>query len=365
MCFHKVEIKLKPNTDTSKLWKMPRQMISIYQKNGVPYMMAKCGWCDECRLEKVRNWTYKIFLESLSYNDNCFITLTYADNEKGKNLNKNDLVKFIKRLRKDKIKFKYFGAGEYGEKKGRAHYHIIILGWKPNDMRLFYGTKSKKGKIMFDSKYIKDKWGLGRITVQDFGKDEISYITLYNNKNNLIDKKYNSKEKNKLKKSLNELKVKYNLMIKTKSKSDNIIYTKIKLLKDLSKNELYNYKKNYIKLKEEYKPNKTPEFNIWSKGMGYQNFIKKEYYRYELIINNFKYETPKDFLMKAYENENNVTIKNHIVNKLLERKAHAEDNYIDTKNMEELKALRLNEQAKANRLKNQSRLNRTDESRTF
>lgn len=328
-------------------------------------MMAKCGLCDECRLERVRNWTYKIFLESLNYKQSCFLTLTYADNEKGKNLNKNDLVKFIKRLRKKGKVFKYFGAGEYGTKKGRAHYHIILLGYYPEDTRLLHGTKSNKGKLLYTSKIIHDTWGLGRITVQPFGKDEISYITLYTNKNKLINGTDNKKQVIDFKQKLNELKLKYNLVIKTFTRKGNVIYTKTKLLKDLDVETYKAYKKDYIDLKKSIILNKNPEFNIYSKGMGYQNFIKKQYYKYELIIDNFKYETPKEYLIKTLEQNENAEIKNYIVNKLLKRKKHAEENYVDTKNIEQVKDLRLKEQAKENRIKNKMKENRTEETRTF
>lgn len=362
MCTRKIEIQLKP-TEAKNLWKMPKQMISIYHKNGTPYMMAKCGKCDECRLERVRNWTYKIWLENLNHKQSCFITLTYADNEKGKNLNKHDLVKFIKRLRK-KYTFKYFAVGEYGEKKGRAHYHIIILGWTPPDTRLMHGAKSKKGKLLYTSQIVHDTWGMGRITIQPFGKDEISYITLYTNKNKLVNKYYNGETLADKRHILNNLKLKYGLMIKTLLRNGNIKYTKIKLLKDMSSNQYKQYKKEYNKIHNNLVPKKQTEFNIYSKGMGYKTFIDKEYYKYDLILDDFRYEIPKDFLIKAYEKENEI-IKNYIVDRLLERKEYAEDNYIDTKNKEQMKEIRIKEEAKDNDIKNRLKLNGTLESRTF
>lgn len=363
MCTSKVEIILKP-TDKKNLWKMPDQLVSIYHKNGVPYMMAKCGKCDECRLERVRNWTYKIWLENLKYNQSCFVTLTYADNEKGKNLNKNDLVKFIKRLRK-KYSFKYFGVGEYGEKKGRAHYHLILLGFMPNDIKLMHGAKSNKGKLLYTSDIIHKTWGLGRITVQPFGKDEISYITLYTNKNKLVNKYFNGETNADRKQIINELKLKYGLMIKTKLRNGSIKYTKTKLIKDLSNSQYKLYKKEYNNIINKLIPKKQIEFNIYSKGMGYDTFINKQYYKYDLILDDFKYEIPKDFLIKAFNSETDLSIKNHIVNKLLERKEHAELNYIDTKDIEQRQMMRKKEEAKANNIKNNNRLNGTWSSRTF
>ena len=174
---------------------MTTQIQQAYINKERPKMMVKCGKCYECKQERARNWTYKIWLESLSYKENCFITLTYKDNKKGNNLNKSDLQNFIKRLRKNnKIEFKYFGAGEYGEKKGRAHYHLIILGWQPKDIKNMHGARSNKGNKLYTSKLIHDTWGMGRITIQPFGIDEIGYLTLYLNHNAEIETHINYKE---------------------------------------------------------------------------------------------------------------------------------------------------------------------------
>lgn len=348
MCTKKVEIPLKPNTDETKLWKMPYQISGIYLRGGQPFMMAKCGYCDECRYEKVRNWTYKIWLEALEHEKKCFLTLTYKDNIKGKNLDKNDLVKFIKRLRKKGYKFKYFAVGEYGTKKGRAHYHVILLGWSPPDIRKMHGAKSKKGKELFTSKIIKDTWDQGIITVQPFGIDEIGYITLYTNKNKLLSETINRNQIINKKELLNEMKVNMGLAVKTWSKKQQkYLYTPLHALNKLPK-EIYNeYKAEYRKIMKQFKPIKQPEFNIYSKGMGYKAFINKQYYKYDLVINEKIYEIPKDFLNKAWEIEPD-HIKDEIKKHYLERKKHAEENYIDTKDVSQMRALRLKEQGQMN-----------------
>jgi hypothetical protein len=61
-----------------------------------------------------------------------FVTLTYGRDEKNNSdhvranvLTYSDAQKFIKRMRK-KYNIRYFIAGEYGDEKGRAHWHVII-----------------------------------------------------------------------------------------------------------------------------------------------------------------------------------------------------------------------------------------------
>lgn len=90
-----------------------------------------CGRCIGCRLEKRRQWAIRCVHESQFHDENCFITLTYDDDNlpDSNSLVKSDIQKFFKRLRKKinkKIKTLY--CGEYGDKFGRPHYHAIIFG---------------------------------------------------------------------------------------------------------------------------------------------------------------------------------------------------------------------------------------------
>lgn len=64
-----------------------------------------CGRCIGCRLEYSRQWAVRCVHEASLYDDNCFITLTY-DNEnlpEGGTLVKKHFQDFMKRLRKKKI----------------------------------------------------------------------------------------------------------------------------------------------------------------------------------------------------------------------------------------------------------------------
>lgn len=79
-----------------------------------------------------------------SWKDSTFVTLTYDDDhlpllEDGSpTLERPDLVKYIKRLRRDfePIRIKYFAAGEYGENTDRPHYHAILFGVGADDKRI-------------------------------------------------------------------------------------------------------------------------------------------------------------------------------------------------------------------------------------
>ena len=94
-----------------------------------------CGQCSLCRINRRRVWTARQVLESFTHGDNCFITLTYADEHipKGGNLDPEDLRNFYKRLRvmldrKGQPKIRHFSCGEYGDRSWRPHYHASVFG---------------------------------------------------------------------------------------------------------------------------------------------------------------------------------------------------------------------------------------------
>lgn len=135
-----------------------------------------CGNCFECCQEYSKEWSFRIMNECSLYTDNCFITLTYKNNPI--DLQPRDLQLFIKRLRK-KIspkKIRYFACGEYGSKKGRPHYHLIIFGWRPNDLVEFF---EDKGSIIYKSKMVEDIWQNGFISVGDVSQESAKYCAKY------------------------------------------------------------------------------------------------------------------------------------------------------------------------------------------
>jgi hypothetical protein len=152
-------------------------------KPAYPITIA-CGQCIDCRLKKATDWQTRIIHEAKMHDENCFITLTYDDEHLpyGGSLDKTHLQKFKKRLR-DKIaptKIRTFDAGEYGDQKGRPHYHSIIFGWNPRDRELVRESK-KGGKILRDytSETLTKIWGMGKTEVADFTTQTAGYIARY------------------------------------------------------------------------------------------------------------------------------------------------------------------------------------------
>lgn len=184
-----------------------------FSKEFVPFQ-TPCRKCISCRMAFASEKAVRCMLEAKQHERNCFITLTYSDeNLKSNKLVKTDIDNFIKRLRShifeeklkqifpnveiqsDRRKFyrslheatrktihknisiSIFGAGEYGEKKLRPHWHLIIFNFAPND--LVRDKKNDLGDDLFTSETINKLWGLndpkdapclvGKVTLKSAG----------------------------------------------------------------------------------------------------------------------------------------------------------------------------------------------------
>lgn len=139
-----------------------------------------CGKCMPCRIQRTGEWTTRLTLESFKHKESCFITLTYSDaflpSDYG--LHKYHLQKFIKRLRffLGKRKVKHYSVGEYGDKTGRPHYHLLCFGWYPADIYVYMF----KGKTkVFSSSELDNLWPYGANTVGVVEPRSINYVTGY------------------------------------------------------------------------------------------------------------------------------------------------------------------------------------------
>ena len=110
-----------------------------FDTSGDKFTILPCGQCYACRLNKSRDWATRCVLEAKMHDKNCFITLTYNDDNlpQDLSLHKEDFVKFMKRLRKNTgEKIRFYMAGEYGSLYQRPHYHACLFGYRPDDLQL-------------------------------------------------------------------------------------------------------------------------------------------------------------------------------------------------------------------------------------
>lgn len=87
---------------------------------------VKCGKCPYCRNRRRLQWIGRLRFEALAHEHVRFVTLTYRDDPGV--LDVGQLQGFLKRFRFHHGPLRYFAVGEYGEKSGRGHWHLITFG---------------------------------------------------------------------------------------------------------------------------------------------------------------------------------------------------------------------------------------------
>lgn len=121
-----------------------------------------CGGCLGCRTSRARHWAIRCTLELQDHEQAVWSTLTYDDEHKPPTLRKDHLSGWVKRLRArlPEQRVRFFGAGEYGEKTERPHYHAIV-----------YGTA--------DERAIRESWPYGFSRVDPISPAAINYVAGY------------------------------------------------------------------------------------------------------------------------------------------------------------------------------------------
>lgn len=187
-CFHPIECWRLDN-QTKLSFVKPRNERHVLEKMQVP-----CGHCIGCLLDKSNDWATRCWCEASNWKNNCFITLTYNDKNlpKNKELRKDDLQKFWKRLRyyeqgneywknprtgKHERPIRYFSCGEYGPKNGRPHFHACVFNWKPNDLK-FYKLNHQNQKL-YTSKTLSKIWGKGFVIIGELTYQSACYVARY------------------------------------------------------------------------------------------------------------------------------------------------------------------------------------------
>lgn len=156
--------------------------INEYRKRyGDSLFLMPCGKCLGCQLDKARDWSIRCVLESQYHTESCFVTLTFDDAHYPVAASRTTLrdlfVGFIESLRNDGVKCRYFGCCERGSITKRIHAHIIIFGFKPDDME-FYKVGSN-GDYLYNSAYLSSKWQKGFVVVGDMSYQSAGYVARY------------------------------------------------------------------------------------------------------------------------------------------------------------------------------------------
>lgn len=188
------------------VYKVTGQETDLKESDVVGSMDIPCGQCYGCRLDYSREWADRIMLElQLHDPEKCFfVTLTYSpewinrpdtclryitDTSTGEctdrcshSLNLKNLQDFMKRLRKalepDKIRF--FACGEYGDERGRPHFHLILFN---ADLRGHGGLEPYKqnfnGDQYYTSPLLEKVWPYGFNVVAKVTWKDAAYVARY------------------------------------------------------------------------------------------------------------------------------------------------------------------------------------------
>lgn len=132
---------------------------------------------------RTSGWSYRLVKEGERSSSALFVTLTYdteyvpITNNGFMNLDKTDIQKFFKRLRKlSNNKLKYYVCGEYGTKKMRPHYHIILFN---------------ANQEMIQKAWSLDGKHLGSVYIGQVNEASIGYTLKYMTKKGKIPMHYN------------------------------------------------------------------------------------------------------------------------------------------------------------------------------
>lgn len=133
-----------------------------------------CGRCLGCREATQQLLAIRLIHEAQSASNNIFLTLTYDDDKVPDGLQKAELQRFWKRLRKHTgERLKYLACGEYGDRTQRPHYHAATLNLtNVHDWKTWNSENQR-------SETIERIWGNGIVTGSPLTADRARYVAGY------------------------------------------------------------------------------------------------------------------------------------------------------------------------------------------
>lgn len=166
-----------------------------------PEMLFRCRKCLSCQITKRQEWAMRCVMEAETHSKNSFLTLTFNDNYlPAQGIEVRHLQLFFKRLRKEiaPIKIKYVACGEYGEKFGRPHYHVLLFGYDFEEDKLFL-KKTRKGELIYRSPTLEKLWPYGISSIGTLTHSSASYVAGY------VHKKFNNTDEKEAQHYVNSL----------------------------------------------------------------------------------------------------------------------------------------------------------------
>lgn len=125
-----------------------------------------CGKCGFCLRKRSLEWNFRLTEEAQNWRTTSFVTLTYDEKHfpTDGSVSIDVCQRFLKRLRKQGVNFKYYLVSEYGPQTLRPHYHVIFF--HDLDPEFFYDR-------------VETAWGNGLISLGDVNEARINYVANY------------------------------------------------------------------------------------------------------------------------------------------------------------------------------------------
>lgn len=220
-------INVGNNGNAEIYFRKPQEQGNIVEEIELP-----CGQCTSCRISKSREWALRCAHEASLWEQNCFITLTFAENampistrecqkceiyqrriynankqgieisereakcEEG-SVCKRDFQLFMKALRtrfkgyepvgdSNHHPIRYFQCGEYGHKLQRPHHHALLFNfnfpdrylWKSCDL-LSSAKKGTQSYNLYRSPILESLWPHGFSTIGEVNWHSAAYVARY------------------------------------------------------------------------------------------------------------------------------------------------------------------------------------------
>lgn len=143
------------------------------------HLTIACGKCIGCLRDRARNWAVRCAHEIAVNDENCFVTLTYDDENLPKHgVDIDHFQRFMKRLRYkySEKKIKHYGVGEYGSEFGRPHYHVLLFGHDFSD-KTYWALRNESKS--YRSASLERLWPYGNSEVGEANFTSASYVARY------------------------------------------------------------------------------------------------------------------------------------------------------------------------------------------
>jgi len=156
-----------------------RKSLALSKRKVLDRVRVPCGHCLGCRTDQARGWAVRMVHEGDVESPAWMVALTYAPEKLPTNgsLAPRDATLFVKRLRAAVGgRLSYYLCGEYGEREGRPHYHMVLYGVPFLDRDCI---DTRHDAPVYRSEQLESLWGLGLCEFTGLTYGAARYVAAY------------------------------------------------------------------------------------------------------------------------------------------------------------------------------------------